>query len=318
MVPPRWIITIAWALGLAAHAGIIIVTSGSGGTGACCYFDGSCEEDQTIDQCDAAGGQYLGDRSNCSACVTEACCLDEIPCQDLTPLVCWVIGGQPQGPGTQCASPKDGTGACCESDGTCVEDQTQVQCSASGGEYQGCGTNCESDDSDGDGIIDACDNCPEDNPDDSDGDGICDSDDPCPLDNPDDTDGDGVCDSTDNCDSFNPGQLDCQPNGVGDVCDLDDGTSQDCNANAIPDECDITDGTSDDCNADGTPDECEPCVGDLNCDGIVGAADLAILLANWGLCADPAECLGDIQGTGDGFVGADDLAVLLAAWGPCG
>lgn len=55
-------------------------------------------------------------------------------------------------------------------------------------------------------------------------------------------------------------------------------------ANAVPDECDIADGTSDDCDDNGTPDECEPCAGDVNCDGTVGASDLAALLANWGPC----------------------------------
>jgi hypothetical protein len=34
---------------------------------------------------------------------------------------------------------------------------------------------------------------------DEDGDGVCDAADPCPLDNPDDSDGDGVCDSEDRC-----------------------------------------------------------------------------------------------------------------------
>jgi len=37
-------------------------------------------------------------------------------------------------------------------------------------------------DTDGDGVPDGCDSCPQDNPDDRDGDGICQSDDPCPDD----------------------------------------------------------------------------------------------------------------------------------------
>ncbi|MFQ5462492.1 MAG: hypothetical protein ACE5E5_07675 [Phycisphaerae bacterium] len=116
-------------------------------------------------------------------------------------------------------------------------------------------------DTDADGVPDACDPCPLDNPDDTDGDGVCDSADicpggndsqdtdadgvpdfcdPCPLDNPDDADGDGVCTSEDNCPLPNPGQLDCQPNGIGDVCDVDAGTSLDANANGIPDECEAS------------------------------------------------------------------------------
>jgi hypothetical protein len=47
---------------------------------------------------------------------------------------------------------------------------------------------------------------------------------------------------------------------------------------------------------------------DLNGDGVVNAADLAILLGAWG-SAGP----GDLDG--DGVVGSSDLAVLLGAWG---
>lgn len=48
--------------------------------------------------------------------------------------------------------------------------------------------------------------------------------------------------------------------------------------------------------------------GDLDGDGIVGAADLATLLAAWGTSAVNADL------DGDGSVGAPDLAALLAAW----
>ena len=49
---------------------------------------------------------------------------------------------------------------------------------------------------------------------------------------------------------------------------------------------------------------------DLDGDGTVGPADLAILLAAWGACGD---CEADLDG--DGIVGPSDLAILLAAWG---
>ncbi len=49
--------------------------------------------------------------------------------------------------------------------------------------------------------------------------------------------------------------------------------------------------------------------GDLNCDGSVGPADLAILLGAWGT-KDPAADL-----DGDGAVGPADLAMLLGLWG---
>jgi len=56
-----------------------------------------------------------------------------------------------------------------------------------------------------------------------------------------------------------------------------------------------------------------PCVPeDLDCDGEIGAADIAILLGSWGPCGKGA-CTADIDG--DGSVGPADLTALLAAWG---
>jgi hypothetical protein len=51
------------------------------------------------------------------------------------------------------------------------------------------------------------------------------------------------------------------------------------------------------------------CPADLNSDGMVGAQDLAALLAAWG---GPAGDLND-----DGTTSSQDLAVLLGAWGAC-
>jgi len=56
---------------------------------------------------------------------------------------------------------------------------------------------------------------------------------------------------------------------------------------------------------DGPPQGGNP--SDLDGDGIVGAADLAILLGQWGGAGS-----GDLDG--DGNVGASDLAILLGAW----
>jgi hypothetical protein len=58
-----------------------------------------------------------------------------------------------------------------------------------------------------------------------------------------------------------------------------------------------------------------PCFGDLDGDNVVGLADLAILIANFGLSpADPAD--GDLDDDDDVDLG--DLALLLAAYGePC-
>lgn len=68
-----------------------------------------------------------------------------------------------------------------------------------------------------------------------------------------------------------------------------------------------------DVNNNSIPDACEPSFGDLNSDGMVGAADLIILLAFWGPCPPPPlECLGDLNA--DEVVGVADLIILLANW----
>ncbi len=54
-----------------------------------------------------------------------------------------------------------------------------------------------------------------------------------------------------------------------------------------------------------------PCIADLNDDGDVNAADLAILLGLWGMIGTNADL--DLNGV----VGAGDLAILIGEWGPC-
>jgi hypothetical protein len=96
-----------------------------------------------------------------------------------------------------------------------------------------------------------------------------------------DDDGDGVVNAEDNCrntpnptqaDCDNDGQgdacedntSDCNANGVLDTCDIASGTTPDADSNGIPDVC------QPDCNLNGTPDEFEIAVGlvsDLNSDG---------------------------------------------------
>ncbi len=55
-----------------------------------------------------------------------------------------------------------------------------------------------------------------------------------------------------------------------------------------------------------------PCPGELTGDGVIDAADLAVLLGAWGPCPG---CNADFDG--NGAVGGPDLAVLLGAWGAC-
>ncbi len=52
------------------------------------------------------------------------------------------------------------------------------------------------------------------------------------------------------------------------------------------------------------------CPADLNGDGVVGAADLALLLGSWGMGG-----AADLDGSG--VVNAADLALMLGSWGPC-
>ncbi len=52
------------------------------------------------------------------------------------------------------------------------------------------------------------------------------------------------------------------------------------------------------------------CLGDLDANGLVNGADLAILLSSWG-----GSGVADLNG--DGLVDGADLAILLSAWGLC-
>jgi hypothetical protein len=96
--------------------------------------------------------------------------------------------------------------------------------------------------------------------------------------------------------------------------------SADCNGDGIVDYGQILDGTYPDEDGNGVPDccdadeQCDPCIGDLNGDGVIGPPDLGILLAVWG--TDGGDIVAaDING--DGTVNASDLGPLLGAWGVC-
>jgi hypothetical protein len=67
------------------------------------------------------------------------------------------------------------------------------------------------------------------------------------------------------------GLVDCNGNGLNDMCDIQSGLEADCNANWIPDACEIASGTTPDCNANAVPDSCDIASGtsiDTNGNGI--------------------------------------------------
>ena len=57
-----------------------------------------------------------------------------------------------------------------------------------------------------------------------------------------------------------------------------------------------------------------PCPADLNHDGLVAGADLAIMLGAWGPCST-SNCPADLNHSG--VVDGADLALLLGTWGAC-
>ncbi len=197
-----------------------------------------------------------------------------------------------------------------------------------------------SSDTDGDGIADDLDDCPNDADNDIDSDSVCgdvdncptasnndqndaDNDgagdvcDTCPNDADDDGDEDGLCGDVDNCEFVsNVDQLDDDDDGVGDVCDacLDDPDNDKDGDGLCAKEDPCPNDAEDDIDGDGICGDIDSCPNDAendtDDDGICGGEDTCPNDADNdidgdGICGDVDSCPGDSQNDidGDGICG---------------
>lgn len=77
-------------------------------TGACCFNDGSCADNQSDTDCATAGGTFQGLGTTCAAAncpiLIGACCFDDGTCAPLTDPDCVTADGTFQGTGVSCES----------------------------------------------------------------------------------------------------------------------------------------------------------------------------------------------------------------------
>lgn len=112
----------------------------TGVTGGCCV-GGVCTL-QFPTQCEANGGLFAGEGTDCSGgCPGGACCNSDQTCSTAaTQSACETGGGVWQGDGVDCMDVICG-GACCV-EGGCLDDVSESTCLGMGGTYNGNGTLC--------------------------------------------------------------------------------------------------------------------------------------------------------------------------------
>jgi len=119
--------------------------------GACCRADGSsCTETDPV-ACEAGGGVFLGQATDCDhhQCLAVPCCNSDGTCNELLAEACRASGGSVLPSGTSCADAPCSVGLCCAlfpSDlpfGDCRDDFTQAGCQSRGATFAGLGLSCD-------------------------------------------------------------------------------------------------------------------------------------------------------------------------------
>lgn len=273
---------------------------GSADTGACCFGPALCL-DVSAAGCTAFGGFFVGAgttcaNTDCSGLAGGACCQGDGGCRVVAASACAAVGGTYLGDGVPCVGTSclASTGACCLPDGQCQEEYDNAGCVGQGGTFQGLGSTC------------ATAQCA--------------------------ADPTGACCLTDMCVVLTDMQC-MQQGGVfwQDVA---------CNAVVCPHQfgaCCLPTGT---CIASVTQEYCESflegswagsystcpcaptvCLGDVNCDGVIGFLDIDGFIARFG-CPGYVDCdqapacpwqAADI--TGDGVVNFTDIEPFVGRLG---